>query len=181
MKKFLALAALMVTATLSYGYSLKWDVDVSEIEGSENYNYAYLVAVKDGSQQYYMGGGFAIDSDGTLAGGPLPTELSREMFEYDNSTGSWGAVAGATDFSGYSFHILFTSDQSGSKDSQLLSTQGMSDYDKSWGELVSGGFTSMMTPGGAMPLSGVWTVPEPSCALLFGLGAALVAVRRRRR
>ena len=63
----------------------------------------------------------------------------------------------------------------------MLSTQGMTDLDMTWEDLVSGGFTNMFTPGGEFPLSHVWTIPEPSCALLFGLGAALVAVRRRRR
>ena len=171
-----------VTAACSYGYSLKWDVDVSSAYGStsEDTYYACLVAVKDGS--YYVGARTALDSDGKTAS--QTTVLEEKLRAYDpgsdlasSSDDVWGALpvaSGDYDWSGYSFHVLVVD----SDYNQVYSTESYSDGSRSWSDLVSNNNVDVNVRPSRLI---TWNVtPEPSCALLFGLGAALMAIRRRK-
>lgn len=174
MKKFLIMAGLALAAAMSHGYALWWDVDVGS---NDDLKFAYLVAVNDSDpSKMFVGGGYEVGSDGKLADGEAFDELGN-MNSFDGST--WGTAGDPpTDWSGYSFHVLFTDNQN----NQVFATNWTGRDETvfpsamSWADLVSGGFTT------AGDLIQPWSVvPEPSCALLFGLGAALVAIRRRRR
>ncbi|MBQ9431416.1 MAG: PEP-CTERM sorting domain-containing protein [Kiritimatiellae bacterium] len=169
MKRYLIMASLAMAAVVTHGYSLRWNVDVGDATDVDS---AILVAVSNGDPAtYYLSGGYS------NLGENIKTDLENDMEQYDpnlNSTQVTGAAysgnkpLGNVDWSNYSFHVLLV-DSSGN---HLLSTEGMDGNSMSFTDLRSFGYTGFK----------VWAVtPEPSCALLFGLGAALVAVRRRRR
>jgi len=163
--------ALVLTAAVSHGYSLNWNVDVGD---ATDVSAAILVAVSNGDPAtYYLSGAYDIGSMGSK----VRTNLETEMQVYDpdvNPTVVTGAAYSGTtannnvDWSNYSFHVLLV-DNSGN---HLLSTEGIEGNSMTFTQLQAGGFTG---------LTKVWAVtPEPCCALLFGIGAALMAIRRRK-
>jgi PEP-CTERM putative exosortase interaction domain len=164
--------AVVMSAAVSQGVTLSWSVDVGDATDVDS---AILVAVSNSDPAtYYLSGAYGLPT------GTIRTNLETAMEQYNPDTNptvvtdaaySGTTAGGNVDWSNYSFHVLLV-DNSGN---HLLSTEGIEGNSMTFSQLQSAGFTNGI---GAR----VWAVtPEPSCALLFGLGAALVAIRRRRR
>ncbi|MBQ9431171.1 MAG: PEP-CTERM sorting domain-containing protein [Kiritimatiellae bacterium] len=179
MKKYLAMAALVLTAVCSHGYYMRWDVEFPAFgsTGDDSY-YACLVAVNSSGDTYYLSDKYALDANGKTSA--QRTLLEEDMRAYDpgsdltsSSDDTWGALVGDNmDWSDYSFHVLVVD----SNNNQVFSSESYSTGSKNWASLIA---DSNVRDGGRNLIT--WHVtPEPSCALLFGIGAALMAIRRRK-
>ena len=166
------LAVLAVGAVRADYSSIQWKVENSNIE----FAYAGVEAVKDGYSYYLM--------DQTLKGGNLVaadgTGLATELLDGANAIQSYFAAAGASGTinlasDDYRFSIaLFDSD---------FGLQARSNESMSFSQLSA--LSYVTTPPNANG-DKVWTVssftavPEPTSGMLFLLGLASLALRRKR-
>ena len=152
MKKLVLGLLITLCAAMVNAYVLTWQVDLD----TPNTSYAY--AVLYGTSGNSNSGGTALAAMGMTDGasaGPLATSFDAE----------YG-----------SFYVQMV----GSDMNPIASAKSEA---MSWNALQTSGAlnnaTSQLFPGGSSWIT-TSVVPEPTSALLFGLGAALLAIRRRK-
>ena len=155
MKKLVLGLLITLCAAMANAYVLTWQVDLDEPNTS--YAYAVLYGTSGGNDTALAAMGM---SNGASAG-PLATTInatSDTPIPYD------------------SFYVQMV-------DSSLNPIASAKSESSTWDSLATSGAlnnaTSQLFPGNSSWIV-TSVVPEPTSALLFGVGAALLAVRRRK-
>lgn len=165
LKSFALLVALAALPAVADVEALYWQVTPENNSGNIEFDYAALVATKEGdanSPHYFE------DTEGGVIQASKSDNKSTEVV---------ASVIGSEYSSGWSFFIeMWNHDAS----NDTWTKVGVSDRTYSYSDLSSY-MHSTMVMGTLSTLTPTVVVPEPTSGLLLLLGGSLLALRRRRR